>query len=108
MAWPVVSLNLLQVVNGLLDRSFIGHLPKAAMSGHGTSMSFVFLLFSLAIAIAIGAGAIVARAYGARHIHEFRMGSQQALQVAIYSGLVLGVLSYVMTPAFAHMVFKPE
>lgn len=106
MAWPVVSLNLLQVVNGLLDRSFIGHLPEAAMSGHGASMSFVFLLFSLAIAISIGAGAIVARAYGAKHEHEFRAGSQQALQVAIYVGICLGVLSYFFTPLFAHLVFK--
>ena len=106
MAWPVVSLNLLQVVNGLLDRSFIGHLPEAAMSGHGASMSFIFLLFSLAIAISIGAGAIVARAYGAKHVHEFRAGSQQALQVAMYVGIVLGVLSYILTPLFAHTVFK--
>ncbi len=106
MAWPVVSLNLLQVVNGLLDRYFIGHLPEAAMSGHGASMSFIFLLFSLAIAISIGAGAIVARAYGAKHIHEFRAGSQQALQVAIYVGAALGVLSYLGAPIAARMVFK--
>jgi len=106
MAWPVVSLNLLQVVNGLLDRSFIGHLPAAAMSGHGASMSFVFLLFSLAIAISIGAGAIVARAFGAKHVHEFRAGSQQALQVSIYTGLALGLLSYLLAPLAARTVFK--
>lgn len=106
MAWPVVSLNLLQVVNGLLDRSFIGHLPEAAMSGHGASMSFIFLLFSLAIAISIGAGAIVARAFGAKHVHEFRAGSQQAFQVSIYSGLVLGLVSFVLAPVAANTVFK--
>lgn len=106
MAWPVVSLNLLQVVNGLLDRSFIGHLPQAAMSGHGASMSFVFLLFSLAISIAIGAGAIVARAYGARETQEFKSGSQQALQVSIYLGIGLGIVSYLVTPLFARTVFK--
>lgn len=106
MAWPVVSLNLLQVVNGLLDRSFIGHLPEAAMSGHGASMSFIFLLFSLAIAISIGAGAIVARAYGAKNTEEFRNGSQQALQVAIFIGIALGILSYLLTPLAAKTVFK--
>lgn len=108
MAWPVVSLNLLQVANNLLDRSFIGHLPQAAMSAHGASMSFIFLLFSLAVAISIGAGAIVARAFGAKHEHEFRAGSQQALQVAIYSGFVLGALSFVLAPVAAHLVFKAE
>ena len=106
MAWPVVSLNLHQVVNGLLDRSFIGHLPEAAMSGHGASMSFIFMLFSLAIAISIGAGAIVARAYGAKHIHEFREGSQQALQVSMVVGIGLGILSFFLAPLFGHMVFK--
>ena len=106
MAWPVVSLNLLQVVNGLLDRSFIGHLPEAAMSGHGASMSFIFLLFSLAVAISIGAGAIVARAFGGNHVHEFRTGSQQALQVSIYSGFAIGILSYLLAPVAARLVFK--
>ena len=106
MAWPVVSLNLLQVVNGLLDRSFIGHLPESAMSGHGASMSFVFLLFSLAVALSIGAGAIVARAFGAKHVHEFRAGSQQALQVAMYGGVVLGFVAFVLAPVAAHTVFK--
>ena len=106
MACPVVSLNLLQVANNLFDRSFIGHLPQAAMSGHGASMSFIFLLFSLAVAIAIGAGAIVARAYGAKHVHEYRAGSQQSLQVAIYSGLAMGVLSYFLAPVAARLVFK--
>lgn len=108
MAWPVVALNLLQVVNGLLDRSFIGSLPEAAMSGHGASMSFIFLLFSLAIAISIGAGAIVARAFGAKHEHEFRAGSQQALQVSIYGGIVLGILSFLLAPVAAHTVFNDK
>lgn len=107
MAWPVVSLNLLQVVNGLLDRSFIGHLPESAMSGHGASMSFIFLLFSLGIALSIGAGAIVARAFGAKNADEFRTGSQQALQTAMYAGLILGVLSFLLAPVAAHTVFKP-
>jgi hypothetical protein len=38
LAWPAVALNSLQVINTLLDRGFIGHLPTAAQrfdEGHG-------------------------------------------------------------------------
>ena len=83
MAWPVVALNLLQVANSLIDRFFIGNLPDTSMSAHGASMSFMFLLFSLAYSVAVGAGAIVARAYGAKEVSEYRLAAQQSLQVSM-------------------------
>ena len=108
MAWPVVALNLLQVANSLIDRFFIGNLPDTSMSAHGASMSFMFLLFSLAYSIAVGAGAIVARAYGAKEISEYRLAAQQSLQVAMYVGIGLSVLAVVLTPFAARLIFQPN
>jgi putative MATE family efflux protein len=108
MAWPVVALNLLQVANSLIDRFFIGHLPESAMSAHGASMSFIFLLFSLAYSIAIGAGAIVARAYGAKEVSEYRLAAQQSLQVAIYVGFGISLLALLLTPFAARLIFRPD
>lgn len=107
MAWPVVALNLLQVANSLIDRFFIGHLPESAMSAHGASMSFIFLLFSLAYSVAIGAGAIVARAYGAKEVSEYRLAAQQSLQVGIYVGFGIAVIAVLLTPFAARLIFRP-
>jgi putative MATE family efflux protein len=108
VAWPVVALNLLQVFNSVLDRSFIGHLPDAAMGAHGASMSIIFLLFSLAMSVSIGAGAIVARAYGAKEVSEYRLAAQQSLRVAVYVGVCLGILAYVSTPLAANLILGPN
>jgi putative MATE family efflux protein len=101
MAWPVVVLNLLQVVNSLLDRFFIGHLPKESMTAHGGAISVLFMLFSLAFSISVGTGAIVSRAFGAGEVSEYRNGAQQSLRVATYFGLILGVVGFIGSPFMA-------
>jgi Na+-driven multidrug efflux pump len=62
LAWPAVALNSLQVVNTLLDRGFIGHLPAAALTAHGGATNIMFMMFSLAVAVSTGATALVSRA----------------------------------------------
>lgn len=108
VAWPVVALNLLQVVNSLLDRFFIGHLPEEAMAAHGASMSIIFLLFSLAMSISIGTGAIVARHFGAREVSEYKMAAQQSVQIAVYVGFGLALLGVLLTPLLARFILPAE
>lgn len=106
IAWPAVTMNLIHVVNGLMDRVFIGHLPEAALAGMGGSMSFIFLMFSLAFSLAVGAGAIVARAYGAKNPDEYNKASQQSLRFGFFTGLALWGLSFALIPLLALSVFK--
>lgn len=94
LAWPVVALNALQVVNTLIDRSFIGHLDAAALTGHGGATNVMFLAFSLAVALAAGPTAIVSRAFGAKRRHEYRAAARQSLSASLYVGLVVAVLIY--------------
>lgn len=94
LAWPVVALNGLQVVNTLIDRSFIGHLDSASLTGHGGATNVIFLAFSLAVSLATGPTAIVSRAYGADEPREYRAASRQSLAVSLYIGLIVGALVY--------------
>lgn len=89
LAWPAVALNSLQVINTLLDRGFIGHLPTAALTAHGGATNVMFLMFSLAVSVATGATALVSRSYGAGERREMRKAAREALNVAIIGGLVL-------------------
>jgi putative MATE family efflux protein len=92
LAWPAVALNSLQVVNSLLDSAFIGHLDQAALTAYGGITVVVFLLFSLSMALGTGATALVARAFGAGKVEEFRMACRQSMGLAVVAGLVLGAI----------------
>lgn len=92
LAWPAVALNSLQVVNALLDRGFIGHLPPEALTAHGASMSVMFLYFSIAAAIGTAATALVSRAYGAGQVQEFRDAGRQCLNLSLLGGVVMAMI----------------
>src|SRR5690349_16548534 len=72
LAWPAVALNSLQVINNLLDTTFVGRLEPAAMTAHGASVIVLFLMFSVAMALGTAGTALVSRAYGAENHQEYR------------------------------------
>jgi putative MATE family efflux protein len=104
LAWPAVALNSLQVVNTLLDRGFIGHLPTQSLTAHGASMNVMFLMFSLAMALSTGATAIVARAFGAQDHGEYRMASRQALSLSTMFGIAIAIITVIIAPYAAAAV----
>lgn len=106
LAWPAVALNLLQVVNSLLDRGFIGHLEGAALTAHGASINVVFLTISLSMTLATSATALVSRAYGADRHEEVRAASRRSLSVSMIAGFVLGLLTALGAP-FAARALLP-
>ena len=93
LAWPAVALNSLQVVNTLLDRFFIGHLHEASLTAHGASTNVMFLVFSLAASLGTGASALVARAFGAGEVAEYRRAAQESLALSLVCGIVFALLT---------------
>lgn len=93
LAWPAVALNSLQVLNTLLDRFFIGHLPTAALTAHGASTSVMFLMFTMAVSVATGATAVVSRAYGAGLQAEYRRAAREGLSLAVVSGFLIAAVT---------------
>lgn len=108
LAWPAVALNSLQVINQLLDRGFIGHLPSAALTAHGGAINVMFLMFSLAVAVATGATALVSRAFGAGDPTEYRLASRQAIRIAIMSGIVMALVTALGAPFVSHAVLPAQ
>jgi len=104
LAWPVVALNSLQVINTLLDRSFIGHLPRAALTAQGAAMNVLFLLFSIAVALATGSTALVSRAYGAHQREECREAARQSVALAFWSGIAFALIGALLIPWISHTI----
>jgi Na+-driven multidrug efflux pump len=108
LAWPAVALNSLQVVNSLLDSAFIGHLDPAALTAYGGITILVFLLFSLAMSLATGSTALVARAFGAGQVEEFRMACRQSNGLAILAGVVFAAFGALTAGTAAEMFLPAE
>jgi putative MATE family efflux protein len=107
LAWPVVALNSLQVVNALLDRAFIGHLDPSALTAHGASMSVIFLFFSLAAALGVATTALVSRAYGAGQRDEVRAASRQCVNLSLFCGIAVAVLGVASIGLFQRVLLPP-
>ena len=108
LAWPAVALNSMQVLNTLLDRFFVGHLPTPSLTAHGASLNVMFLVFSLAASLGTGASAIVSRAFGAGDEAEYRRGAQESLGLAFVGGFVMAILTAATASWAAHALLPPK
>lgn len=94
----------MQVVNNLLDSTFIGHLPAAALTAQSGSMSVMFLMFSLAMALGTASTALVSRAYGAGNPEEFRMACRKTLSLSLLFGVLLAIVSMFLAEPSARLL----
>lgn len=99
-----MTLNLLQTVNVLLDRGYVGHLERAAVTAQGASMNVLFFMFSIAMALGTAATAIVSRAYGAKDMDEVHTGAQEALRLSAWLALCLTVLTILISAPVSAML----
>lgn len=108
LAWPAVALNSLQVLNNLLDRFFIGHLPAAALTAQGGSINVLFLMFSIAMAIGTAGTALVSRFFGAGEHDNVRKGAEQTLRFALIAGLIAAILTVGFAPLAANTILPAD
>lgn len=106
LAWPAVALNSLQVINNLLDTTFVGRLEPAAMTAHGASVVMLFLMFSIAMSLGTASTALVSRAYGAGLPAEYRNAAKQSLGLAAFGGVAICGIAMLLAQPMA-LTFLP-
>src|SRR5258705_6933876 len=79
LAWPSLVENLLQTMLGVVDLIFVGKLGADAIAGIGLGNQIMFTLVVAFAGLGIGSSALVARAIGARNIHEAQKVAKQSL-----------------------------
>ncbi len=107
LAWPVIALNSLQVVNSLLDSKFVGSLGPASLTASGAALNINFLFFSIAFALGTGATALVSRFFGANDKDQMIKASRQAVSLSIALGAVAAAIAVVLTPLAARILVEP-
>lgn len=106
LAWPVIALNSLQLLNNLLDAKFIGSLGKDALSASGAAFGLVFLMSSVAIAIGTATTALVSRFYGAREDLNLFHSSRQCISLSLCLGVLLAIVGWISSPLLASLFIK--
>lgn len=107
LAWPVITLNSLQVVNSLLDSKFVGSLGPASLTASGAALNITFLFFSIAFALGTAATAIVSRFYGADDPTNMTKAARQSVSLSISLGVLSSVVAVVLSPLAASVLVKP-
>ena len=89
LAWPIVGLNVLQVLALAVDTAMCGRLDNAeeALAALGFSTQVIFLLMVAMIGLTVGNVALVSRAFGAeaseRVNHVLRQSTMLAMALAL-------------------------
>ncbi len=92
LAGPMLVSALLQNMQSLIDLFWIGRLGSDAVAALALSGTVMMLLFPLVLGIATGTVALVARATGAGNLDQAAMQAGQSLGVALWTGLLVGLL----------------
>ncbi|MGE0001395.1 MAG: MATE family efflux transporter [Fimbriimonadaceae bacterium] len=101
LAWPAVSLNLLQTVNALLDTFFIQGLPTANATAASGATTSIFLFISLAFALGMASTALVARFYGAGNEADLKTACEQGVGTSLIGGFAVGLIAFALSPVLA-------
>jgi putative MATE family efflux protein len=94
VAWPIIGLNVLQVLAIAVDTAMIGRLEDSdtALTGMGYGGQLVFLLMVAMIGLTVGTVAFVARAHGAGERERVNHILHQSTQLTIVLGLTVAVV----------------
>jgi putative MATE family efflux protein len=89
LAWPIIGINVLQVLSLAVDTAMVGRTPDGAiaLTGMGYASQVVFLLMVAMIGLTVGTVAFVSRAHGAGKDEQVDHILQQSTQLTLLLGL---------------------
>lgn len=101
LAWPVIGLNVLNVLALAVDTAMIGRTAnaEAALTGLGFATQLVFLLMVLMMGLTVGTVAVSARAHGAGDGDRVRHVLTQSTQLTVLLGVGVAVVGNLLAPA---------
>src|SRR6056297_1933380 len=90
LALPAMGENVLQMILGIVDTAFLGHLHWTAMTAAGMANQVLFIFQAAFMAIAIGATVLISNAFG--------VGDQKSIRLTAWNSIYMTViLSIIVT-----------
>ncbi len=94
LAWPIIGLNILQVLSLAVDTAMVGRSSNAEASliGLGYASQLMFLLMMAMIGLTVGTVASMARARGRGDLETAQHIFQQSLQLTAMLGVAVAII----------------
>ncbi len=110
LSWPIIGINVLNVLALAVDTAMCGRLPNAevALTALGFATQLVFLLMVAMIGLTVGTVATVARAHGAGDPGRVEHTLQQSMQLTVLLGLGIAVLGNLFAASFVRVMGGSE
>lgn len=89
LALPAMGENVLQMVLGIVDTAFLGHLHWTAMTAAGMANQILFIFQAAFMAISIGSTVLVSNAFGIGDKKSIRLTSWNAVYMSVILGLMV-------------------
>ena len=106
LAWPVIGLNVLNVLALAVDTAMVGRTAQAetALTGLGFATQIVFLLMVAMMGLTVGTVAILARAHGAGHHERVEHVLTQSSQLTVVLGVLVATVGNAMAPSLVGLL----
>ncbi len=109
LAIPVILEMSMESLFAIVDAFFIGQIGSAnALATIGITDSFLFVVFALAMGISMAATAVVARRIGEKNPEEASVAAFQAILIAVFFSLIIGVVGYLYTDDLLRLMGASE
>jgi putative MATE family efflux protein len=97
LSWPIIGLNVLNVLALAVDTAMCGRLPNAdtVLTGLGFASQMVFLLLVAMMGVSVGSVAMVSRAHGARDEGRVAHLLAQSTAFTAVLGLLVGAIFFI-------------
>lgn len=106
---PLLLTALLQQLYNTVDLLIVGrYAGEVDMAAIGATGPIITLIIALFIGLSTGVSVLVAQYYSAKRRVELSYTIETNYAIAIYGGLGLTVLTYIMTPYFLQWMDTPE
>lgn len=100
LAWPIIGLNMLNVLTLAVDTVMCGRLPNSgvALAALGYSTQLVFLLMVAMMGLTVGTIALVARSFGAGDQKRVNHVLIQSTQLTVLLSIGVAVVGNLLAP----------
>lgn len=109
MTMPIMIMNVMQSLYGIIDMTVLGHfVGDDAVGSVGACSMLITLCTCLLIGIAAGANVVVAKRMGAKDSQRTKKAADTAIILSLVGGLLLLVVGAVFAEAFLRWTNCPE
>lgn len=106
LAYPIIGLNVLNVLSLAVDTAMCGRLPNAevVLTALGFATQIIFLLMVAMMGLTVGTVALVARAYGSGDTERVNHILQQSTMLTLGVGLLVAVVGNLVAGPILHLL----